>query len=191
VRIELDKSTIVVIPRPWDLATLVGMSKGRPALPPKGIGIVWKALRDQRGWSVARTVEETGISKALIHFIENGTKPNPGRKVLEKASGAFKVPVKALLFDPDAEQPEHLRRFLAYLKRRGVRVDVVHVAKLSVLADSLGREPDPHEYEVWWGLVSARIGPTSDPGSSLPDAPTSSSAGAGASPGSTGGGRGR
>lgn len=182
--------TNVVESRTSEPATVQPMPRGRRAGPAEGIGIIWRQLRTELGLSPADVERECGVSDATVQSIENGTRTKPGHDVLGKVGALYKVAPDVLMFDPTAEMVPHLKSFVGALRARWEAPDPVQRAKLNSLERQLGHVPTRAEYEIWWGLISQRIGPTSDRGSKVPDASEDGSPGAGASP-DKGGGRGR
>ncbi len=72
------------------------------------------AYRASRGWSQARTAEESGVSNATVAHIESGFSPNPRRITLMKFAQGFGVSLDEFLSDnpPKAAGPSFLPRLL-------------------------------------------------------------------------------
>lgn len=55
------------------------------------------AMRSEKGWSMSKLAEESGISKSLLHKIENDETSNPELGTLRKIAKALDVTVGELL----------------------------------------------------------------------------------------------
>jgi transcriptional regulator with XRE-family HTH domain len=62
-----------------------------------------KTLRKERGWSLDKTAQETGVSKAMLGQIERA-ESSPTISTLWKIASGFKVPFSLLIAD---EQPDY------------------------------------------------------------------------------------
>ncbi|WP_163650151.1 XRE family transcriptional regulator [Modicisalibacter sp. 'Wilcox'] len=69
--------------------------------PTQHIAVTLKALRQARGWSLARTAEATGVSKAMLGQIERG-ESSPTVATLWKIAGGLEGSFSAFLAEPAA-----------------------------------------------------------------------------------------
>jgi transcriptional regulator with XRE-family HTH domain len=58
---------------------------------------VLKALREERGWSMAELVKKADVTDAYIAQLETRKKKNPSLDVLKRLARALGVPVGELL----------------------------------------------------------------------------------------------
>ena len=84
-----------------------------------------KALREERGISVAELADSSGVSQPYIWQIESGRRKNPGGNTLQKLSSGLGVNVEELLTEPKSasdtgheELPPSLSDFL---REKGAR----------------------------------------------------------------------
>ena len=61
-----------------------------------------KQLRQQRGWSLSRLAEATGVSKAMLGQIERG-QSSPTINILWKISTGLKIPLSFFCKQEEAE----------------------------------------------------------------------------------------
>ncbi len=77
----------------------------------KNIAYHLKKLRKELGWSLDRTAQETGVSKAMLGQIERG-ESSPTIATLWKIVNGFHVPFSVFLEEPhllhNPTEPEHL-----------------------------------------------------------------------------------
>ncbi len=67
-----------------------------------------RALRAQRGWSLQRAAQATGVSKAMLGQIERG-ESSPTVATLWRIAGGFGVAISDFLLDAPAEPPRVVR----------------------------------------------------------------------------------
>lgn len=70
------------------------------------IALTLKSLRSERGWSLDKTAQETGVSKAMLGQIER-SESSPTIATLWKIASGFNVPFS--LFLADEQQPNYSR----------------------------------------------------------------------------------
>lgn len=83
-----------------------------------------KAMRTQNGWSLARTAQETGVSKAMLGQIERGESA-PTLAILWKIAGGFKTSLSGFLEAPPRECDGTLHRLASTLRRQPASDDML------------------------------------------------------------------
>jgi transcriptional regulator with XRE-family HTH domain len=113
----------------------------------KNIGPRILFLRVERNLSLSRLAEESGISKSLLHRIENQDSANPELETLRKIARALKVTVGDLLESdvvknarqlPD-EMPQWLERLTEQLRAAGKQPDQDFLEALYVIQNRKGQ----------------------------------------------------
>jgi transcriptional regulator with XRE-family HTH domain len=64
---------------------------------PRRLKTVLKALREDRGWTMAKLAKEAGVTDAYIAQLETGKRNNPSLVILKRLARALGVPVTELL----------------------------------------------------------------------------------------------
>lgn len=75
----------------------------------KQIALTLKSLRQQRGWSLDKTAQETGVSKAMLGQIERG-ESSPTVATLWKIAGGFQTSFSSFLETSETKPKSHLYR---------------------------------------------------------------------------------
>jgi transcriptional regulator with XRE-family HTH domain len=113
----------------------------------KNIGPRIVALREERRISLSELARESGISKSLLHRIENQEGANPELGTLRKISSALNITVGELIGNevvtsvrqlPD-QRPEWLTKLTARLKQDGKEPDPDLLEALYVLQNRKGQ----------------------------------------------------
>jgi transcriptional regulator with XRE-family HTH domain len=113
----------------------------------KNIGPRVVALRTEKGVSLSELARKSGISKSLLHRIENQADSNPELETLQKISRALGITVGELLGNevvrsarslPD-ERPEWLTSLTARLRNEGKEPDEDFLEALYVLQNRKGQ----------------------------------------------------
>ena len=73
------------------------------------LAATFKTLRQQRGWSLSRLAEETGVSKAMLGQIERN-ESSPTVATLWKIATGLNVPFSAFIVLTPAPRPPRLIR---------------------------------------------------------------------------------
>jgi transcriptional regulator with XRE-family HTH domain len=64
---------------------------------PRRLKTVLKALREDRGWTMAELAKKADVTDAYIAQLETGKRDNPSLDVLKRLARALGVPVTELL----------------------------------------------------------------------------------------------
>ena len=113
----------------------------------KNIGLHIVTLRTEKGVSLSELARKSGISKSLLHRIENQADSNPELETLQKISRALDITVGELLGNevvrsarqlPD-ERPEWLTSLKARLRSEGKEPDEDVLDALYVLQNRKGQ----------------------------------------------------
>lgn len=56
-----------------------------------------KTLREANGWSQAELASRAGVSQSSIHYIESGTRKNPGIACLQKLADVLNISLLELI----------------------------------------------------------------------------------------------
>src|SRR6476659_6616138 len=75
----------------------------------RNIARTLKALRQERGWSLDKTAEETGVSKAMLGQIER-EESSPTIATLWKIASGFNVSFSSFIEDTTSEFNEPIHR---------------------------------------------------------------------------------
>ncbi len=111
------------------------------------------ALRSEKGWSLSKLAEESGISKSLLHRIENQDTSNPELGTLRKIAKALGITVGELLGNEVVQNvrqlpqkhPAWLANLIATLKKGGREPDEDLLEALYVLQNRKGQTKTTEE----------------------------------------------
>ena len=112
-------------------------------------------LRTEAGLSLSKLAEKAGISKSLLHRIENREDSNPELETLRKVSRALGITVGHLLGNETVksirhmpeEKPEWLEKLISRLRSDGKEPDLDLLEALYVLQNRRG---DIASEEDWY-----------------------------------------
>jgi transcriptional regulator with XRE-family HTH domain len=103
------------------------------------------AMRSEKGWSMSKLADESGISKSLLHRIENEDTSNPELGTLKKIAKALEVTVGDLLGNEVVRSVRQLPQ-----KRPAWLADLVTTLKKS------DKEPDEDLLEALYVLQNRK-----------------------------------
>ncbi|MFD4137614.1 helix-turn-helix domain-containing protein [Streptomyces sp. NPDC058572] len=126
------------------------------------VGPRLRELRRQRGFTLARLAETTGISESTLSRLEGGGR-RPNLELLLPLARVYGVPLDELVGAPHTGDPRvHLRP----VRRHGMtfvplsrRAGGLQAFKLVIPADGPAADPDPrtHEGYEWLYVLSGRL----------------------------------
>ncbi|MFF3688228.1 helix-turn-helix domain-containing protein [Streptomyces sp. NPDC002187] len=126
------------------------------------VGPRLRELRRQRGFTLARLAEATGISESTLSRLEGGGR-RPNLELLLPLARVYGVPLDELVGAPHTGDPRvHLRP----VRRHGMtfvplsrRAGGLQAFKLVIPADGPAADPDPrtHEGYEWLYVLSGRL----------------------------------
>lgn len=127
----------------------------------KNIGSRISALRDEKGLSLSKLADVSGISKSILHRLENEEQANPELATLQKIARALEVTVGDILGREvvknarllPTEPPQWLATLKTQLKAQGKEPDPAYLEALYVLQNRKGQ--DNTKDEDWMFLYQS------------------------------------
>jgi transcriptional regulator with XRE-family HTH domain len=143
-------------------AVMAGVADVRAAITEAldGVGSRLKRLRTQRGVTLTRVADMTGISKSTLSRLENGER-RPSLELLLPLAHAYRVPLDDLVGAPEVGDPR-IRLRPRRVKGRTVipltrQPGAVQAWKIVIPTSQVKPEPRSHEGYEWLYVLSGRL----------------------------------